>query len=406
MSKMDRDHMREKLSQGFSELTPDRWEDIRNALSSAESISDQAVREETAARPAARRRFAMAAAAAAVMICAALFAVKDFRTVNSLLYLDVNPSVCISLNERGKVIDVEGINADGIRVVDSVKSKTGRSRSLDETVSGIIAETDKEGYFRDGSVDVLVSLSYVHKEDGSVLEQTCAAIEEYAASREMKSDILSQSFARDKAVEDAAEDIGISPGKYEFIVSLSDNGGADETVVREWANKRATEIIERTKNSPDEQTEVTVPVETDEETEQDSADAVTEEDEVTDGSENAGSGNGINGKSGKKKENASASDNGKSKEKADKDKSKENKKKTSSDKEKSNKNNSNNGNSSNSSNGSGKGNGSSGNKGNNSSNGNNSGKNNNGSSGNNSGKNGNNGGGKGSGKGNGNGKGN
>lgn len=242
MSNKDRQILQNRLSKGFSELAPDRWEEIRSTIpSDAETM--QSVWEEAEVRPAARRHFRAIAAAAVLLICVLTFAFRYDGRVDALLYIDVNPSICISINESGKVINVEGVNEDGSAVVSSASGEIGNSRDLDKTVTCLISEMDREGYFRDGSLEAIVSFGYMHEENNAVLEQACSSIEKYAESRSLKSSLISQSFARDEAAENTAADIGISAGKYMYIVSLLNGNDADPDTIHSWAEKSADEIV-------------------------------------------------------------------------------------------------------------------------------------------------------------------
>ena len=199
---MERGTWKEKLEQGFAELTPDRWDEISKAVSGCKA--SQPVWEDSYRKPVRRRIPAMIAVAAALLCVVFAVNIKDEDSVRSMLYLDVNPSVCMSVNERGKVIDIEGINADGCKVADAALEDLGKSRDPGDAVSCIVEEIDEEGYFSDGTVDMLVSFSYTGKEDKELLDEARRIIEEYARSKNMTSSLMTQSFARDENAEKAA----------------------------------------------------------------------------------------------------------------------------------------------------------------------------------------------------------
>lgn len=240
MVNMDRDNWKEKLEQGFAELTPDCWDEISKAVSDGRTARPAS---ENAYRKPARRRIPAMLAAAAVLLCA-FFIIRDANTVSSMLYIDVNPSVCISINERGKAVSIEGVNDDGCKVADAVHKEIGNSRDLGKTVSCIIAEIGREGYFGDGTVDALVSLCYSEKEDKDSLDTACRVIEEYASSNSMKSNLVSQSFAGNEADEKTAAGMGISVGKYEFMTRLVKEGKLDRERMADLSEKSTSEIFE------------------------------------------------------------------------------------------------------------------------------------------------------------------
>lgn len=284
MADMERGTWKEKLEQGFAELTPDRWDEISKAVSGCKA--SQPVWEDSYRKPVRRRIPAMIAVAAALLCVVFAVNIKDEDSVRSMLYLDVNPSVCMSVNERGKVIDIEGINADGCKVADAALEDLGKSRDPGDAVSCIVEEIDEEGYFSDGTVDMLVSLSYTGKEDKELLDEARRIIEEYARSKNMTSSLMTQSFARDENAEKAAADMGISPGKYAYLDRLVKEGRIDQYRIGEFAEKPASEInriIEENpeKTEPDKEPEKAAPAEEQEENivvaEQTESEAVTEQ---------------------------------------------------------------------------------------------------------------------------------
>ena len=284
MADMERGTWKEKLEQGFAELTPDRWDEISKAVSGCKA--SQPVWEDSYRKPVRRRIPAMIAVAAALLCVVFAVNIKDEDSVRSMLYLDVNPSVCMSVNERGKVIDIEGINADGCKVADAALEDLGKSRDPGDAVSCIVEEIDEEGYFSDGTVDMLVSLSYTGKEDKELLDEARRIIEEYARSKNMTSSLMTQSFARDENAEKAAADMGISPGKYAYLDRLVKEGRIDQYRIGEFAEKSTSEIdriIEENpeKTEPDKEPEKAAPAEEQEENivvaEQTESEAVTEQ---------------------------------------------------------------------------------------------------------------------------------
>ena len=236
MSDMERDSLIEKMNQGFSELTPDCWEEIKGKLpeQSPEPV-------EVKARP-VTRRFLPAIAAAVLAILAFTFVIKDMRTAETMLYIDVNPSVSISLNRSGRVISVKGINEDGRRTVAAVKKELKGIRDPEKAAVCIITQMDREGYFKSGTLDAIISLSYGRKDRPSVLDKTGDVIKEYAESKDLKTDLILQSFVRDKKSEKTASGMGISAGKYEYIIELADGDETDEKKVRKLADKTTGEI--------------------------------------------------------------------------------------------------------------------------------------------------------------------
>ena len=250
MESKDRDIWKEKLNSGFSDLTPDCFDDIRKALPDLDETERPEPEKRTVRSLLVRLMPAAAFAAAVIFVFS--FVLDSAEAVEKMLYIDVNPSICISIKRNGRIASVDGVNEDGRKVVGAVSEELSGITDPDRAVICVVSEMDREGYFGSGTVEALVSLCYSGKEDDSVLDLTCGAIEEYAEARDLDIDLVSQSFERDKDIEAAAAGFGISAGKYEYIVDLTDDDGSID--IGELAEKSAGEIEEYAASSSEEKT--------------------------------------------------------------------------------------------------------------------------------------------------------
>lgn len=101
-----------------------------------------------------KRIIAIAAAVAACLGLAVgiqLF-YSNLNTVTTYVEVSINPAVRISMNRNGKIIDVNGINNDGMELVSKLSS-TGR---LSEELSQIINQAVDDGYFAGGNKQVSI----------------------------------------------------------------------------------------------------------------------------------------------------------------------------------------------------------------------------------------------------------
>ena len=237
----NRDRLNEQITQGFSELTPDLWADIKSALPEAPAKESVPI---TRTRSYSKKRLipVITAAAAIVLLVFSFVIVNGMDRVVSELFIDVNPSVCVSLNKAGKVVKVEGVNTDGVSVVEAVSAEYGKTKDLNETVERIVAEIDKEGYFSDGTADVLVTLCYSGKENEETLSLAGSAVEKYAESHDLNAELTVKSFVKDTAREEKAKELGISAGKYEYITSMVESDQANAGEIDALAEMSTKEI--------------------------------------------------------------------------------------------------------------------------------------------------------------------
>ena len=69
------------------------------------------------------------------------------QAIGSIL-LSVNPEIEISYDDQGEVVELEGVNDDGIKVVNNYSDYEGRQAS--EVVGELVTEIDEDGYFANG----------------------------------------------------------------------------------------------------------------------------------------------------------------------------------------------------------------------------------------------------------------
>lgn len=167
------------------------------------------------------------------------------------------------------------------------------------------------------TITSLVSLSYKRVEDSDALERVCDTIKEYAKSRNLAADLYSQSFLKDKSIDDAAADIGISAGKYEFLARLTEEENPDKDTILELTGKSTKELIQGNSSEMEEKTAETASDEniTNEES-TDGSQEVTEDNDSDKGNSEKSSVN--NGKSSKEKAKKSKKSKKNSKKKAKK----------------------------------------------------------------------------------------
>jgi len=228
MTDNERKILKERMTEGFSDLTPDCWDEIRKSISDPGSTDPMVITER---RTYKRLISAVSVVAAVVLIVSSFLVISIMNKITSELYIDVNPSVCISIRKNGKVAKVEGINDDGRRVVEAVSAEPDSTGDLEKTVERLISEINNEGYFSNGNADILLSLCYKVPEDTSLLERAGTAAMKCSSEQGLRPGIILRSFEKDEEKEAAAANMGISVGKYEYITSaLKDTGSVPDDI--------------------------------------------------------------------------------------------------------------------------------------------------------------------------------
>lgn len=170
-------------------------------------------------RKARKSLVAIAAAAAMFVLCLGGYhlLLKDAApTVDSVVMLDVNPSLSLSVDAAEKVLSVEALNDDAEEVLGTMELK---DTSLEVAVNAIIGSMLQKGYLGDLQNAILVSVENEDAAKGEALQQKVAeAIANAAQNGSLDAAVLSQWIsADDAALAELATQYHISLGKAALI---------------------------------------------------------------------------------------------------------------------------------------------------------------------------------------------
>ena len=90
--------------------------------------------------------YTLAAAAACLMLAATSMLQAGNRTYGSV-YMTINPEVRIDVNRKDLVVDLEGINQDGLELIDGYSY---RKKELDVVVDELVDRAIDQGYLHEG----------------------------------------------------------------------------------------------------------------------------------------------------------------------------------------------------------------------------------------------------------------
>ena len=162
----------------------------------------------------------IASAAAAVAVCVLLF-VLVLRTgtdVDATVYLDINPSVSLSIDKDNKVLEAEAHNDDGRIILDDMDLK---GSNLDVAVNALIGSMYVHGYLSESQSTVLVSVDSKDPERAEYLRKLVSRnIDDYLTSLMGKAAVYDQTIAEDAELMELAQEYGITPGKAYLIRNI------------------------------------------------------------------------------------------------------------------------------------------------------------------------------------------
>lgn len=210
---MKKDRIEERFATAVEHATPDVLDRVLD--SSAQPPDERVI-------PLPRHRrmpLALVSAAAALLLVAgALFGVgryTAYNQVDTIIGLDVNPSIELRINGDERVLEVRALNADAEAILDGMSL---RGTELDVAVNALIGSMLKNGCISELANSVLISVENDDDAKGAALRARLADdIGRILGSGAVDGAILSQTLTEDAELQSLAEQHGISVGKAALI---------------------------------------------------------------------------------------------------------------------------------------------------------------------------------------------
>lgn len=166
------------------------------------------------------RRFAALAAACVALIAAVGGLIyRETTEVTSVVSLDVNPSIELSVDRRERVVSCEARNdkaRDVLRDMDGGDDLAGAKLSV--AVNAIVGGLLRSGYLNELSSAIMIS---VEDRDGTRAEklrtELTDAVDGLLRTSGAQAAVLTQTVQKDKTLDELAKENGISSGKAALI---------------------------------------------------------------------------------------------------------------------------------------------------------------------------------------------
>lgn len=176
-----------------------------------------------------KRKFIAAWAAAAaclILICTGVIGMGLWRvgnTVDSIIMLDVNPSLSIEVNAKERVLKVTPLNEDAEIILDGMDLK---GTDLNVTINAIVGAMLQKGYLSDLQNSVLVSVENDDAEKSYNLKlEIIDAINAACNDEALTAAVVTQDITENSNLEQLAEEYNISSGKAALIQKLIEEDG-------------------------------------------------------------------------------------------------------------------------------------------------------------------------------------
>ena len=160
----------------------------------------------------------LAAVAAALALCVSVFGFNVWKAgsaVDSVVMLDVNPSISLTLNTREEVISANALNEEAQVVLGDMDL---RGTDLNVAVNAIIGSMLQNGYLSDLQNSILVSVENADQQRSAQLQaEISSAISASFGSSGVTASVLSQTVTETDELTQLAQEYGISVGKAALI---------------------------------------------------------------------------------------------------------------------------------------------------------------------------------------------
>lgn len=225
---MNQFDMEWELSEALEHAVPDVKNKILKRCAEEHFSEDSVVPMDFYSRPRRRRTYWQSYVAAAVILLLlvnmgiGLGRDRVQKRVETIIGLDVNPSIELHVNAQDRIVAVLAVNADANIVLNGMEL-TGST--TDVAVNAILGSMYKNGYLGASSNSILVSIDNKNEEVSREIETRLVEdINETLQSYSLDAAILSQTVMKvDNAVTQTASDHEMSQGRMLLIQKIIDN---------------------------------------------------------------------------------------------------------------------------------------------------------------------------------------
>ena len=158
------------------------------------------------------------------LICLCGILGYNINNIDSVIALDVNPSIVIKTNNFGKVKSVKGLNDDGNKVIDNLKLK---NKNIEDSINEVVDSMIKNGYISENKNSILISVDNKDNVKREELKSSLTnEIDKTLKENNIDGAVLSQVLDKedDKDSISIANEKNISVGKAKLILDILDEG--------------------------------------------------------------------------------------------------------------------------------------------------------------------------------------
>ena len=221
---MDNREIEKRIHAAVCSATPDKLDDIMKACGIGEQTEQQPERKTVYLKPKKKKPAykVFGSVAAALIICIAgvlAFGKGGASEAAAIIGIDVNPSIQLSVDDNGKVIEASAVNKDGEKILDDM-SLAGTDMKV--AANAIVGSMLQQGFLNDISNSILVSVQAKDSAKGTSLqEELSSSLNQYLGSYALSAAVMGQCITDDSEIAAFAAENGISEGKAYLIKTLA-----------------------------------------------------------------------------------------------------------------------------------------------------------------------------------------
>ena len=213
-----RNKLEDRLAAAVRRVTPNKLDDILEKCGD-HNVTDITIELENRKKKNKWAAFASAAAAVFVLAAVGVFGYQSMFRVDSVIGIDVNPSIELKTSRSEKILSATALNGDAEKVLGDMNLK---NVDLDVAMNAIIGSMLKNGYISDIKNSVLITVENSDSEKSTALQKKLAdEVNALLEQNSLQGAVVSQVLSEDGELRQLAEQYGISLGKASFIQDLT-----------------------------------------------------------------------------------------------------------------------------------------------------------------------------------------
>ena len=227
---MNNRQIEESIKQSIALDTPDLFDKIVSAPVQKLPEEDYIVKEHPKRNASKLQLLYTACTSLAIVFLICFGLIRNYYSVDSIVAIDVNPSVEIALNKSYRVLSVKANNEDAASLI---KDKSFKNKNFDTVISELTMSLSSSGYINKNKNSILVSVSNSNEvKADEVKTRVVTDIKTTLNEQKIEPVIYKQSISNSetKELERLAKQYHTSFGKMQLINSLIEK---DETLTIE-----------------------------------------------------------------------------------------------------------------------------------------------------------------------------